>query len=221
MMFANHDVERLSWIRIVRDSVEVLAIVAAGIWAFYIFVYENRVKPSLGNPEIAFYATMTKVSEGDRMIGIQLNTEMRNVGQVKAHFLGYVIWVSGRRILPSAKIRTPVATNNALFLNGAFYRQSRRTAVYGYGYVTNLGDRTTTADLLLEPGDDEKNQDVFYIPKGKFDLLEVYLLARYTKYDDVFTPTKLGFAKDGLPTLIGRHDNNFDYDNVISRISAK
>ncbi|MGA7248756.1 MAG: hypothetical protein WBW89_13450 [Candidatus Cybelea sp.] len=197
-----------------------MAIVAAGIWAFYVFAYENRIKPSLGNPEVAFSATMSKVSEHNGMIGIQLNTEMRNVGSVKAHFLGYVIWVSGRKIRPSNHIRVPTTTKNILSLDGAFYSQSRRTAVYGYGYLTNLADTTTTADLLLEPGDDEKNQDVFYIPKGKFDLLEAYLLARYTKHDEAVTPTKLEFAKDALPTFAGSRDNNFDYDNVISKISV-
>ena len=35
---------------IVRDVVEVIAIVAAGIWAFYVFAYENRIKPSISNP---------------------------------------------------------------------------------------------------------------------------------------------------------------------------
>lgn len=100
MMFSHDDSDRVSWIRIGRDSVEILAIVAAGIWAFYVFAYENRIKPSLGNPEVAFSATMSKVSEHNGMIGIQLNTEMRNVGSVKAHFLGYVIWVSGRKFDP-------------------------------------------------------------------------------------------------------------------------
>jgi hypothetical protein len=37
---------------VVRDIVEVVAIVAAGIWAFYVFAYENRIKPSLADPNV-------------------------------------------------------------------------------------------------------------------------------------------------------------------------
>jgi hypothetical protein len=34
-------------VAIVRDVVEVVAIIAAGAWAFYIFAYENRIKPAM------------------------------------------------------------------------------------------------------------------------------------------------------------------------------
>jgi hypothetical protein len=45
-------------IRIVRDVVEIAAIVAAGLWAFYVFVYENRIKPSFLPPELAVTASI-------------------------------------------------------------------------------------------------------------------------------------------------------------------
>jgi hypothetical protein len=40
-----------------------VAIVVAGLWAFYVFAYENRIKPSFTNPQVEFNATMTKGAE--------------------------------------------------------------------------------------------------------------------------------------------------------------
>jgi hypothetical protein len=43
----------------VRD---VVAIVAAGVWAFYVFAYENRIKPSLAGPEVNVVASMQRLN---------------------------------------------------------------------------------------------------------------------------------------------------------------
>ena len=48
-------------IAVVRDVVEVVAIVAAGIWAFYIFAYENSFKPSHAPPAINVKTTLQKL----------------------------------------------------------------------------------------------------------------------------------------------------------------
>jgi hypothetical protein len=160
---------------------------------------------------------MSQVAERNGLIGIQINKETKNVGQVRAHLLGYAIWVTGRKIVPAARRPNVFSTSDLLGFRSGFYRQSRKVAVYGYGYVTSLGDPSTTADLLLYPGDDDKSQDVFYVPRGRFDVLEAYLLVRYTKYDDTVTPTRLELGADGLPVFQGSRKGNIDYDNVISR----
>ncbi|MBV8374264.1 MAG: hypothetical protein JO302_02035 [Candidatus Eremiobacteraeota bacterium] len=215
---AKHPYDR---VRLVRDLVEITAIVIAGFWGFYVFAYENRIKPSFTDPQLVFSVTMTQVAERNGLIGIQINNETKNVGQVRAHLLGYAVWVTGRKVSPLSRPPGIVSTFNKLGLRSGFYRETHGVPVYGFGYVTSLGDPSTTADLLLEPGDDDKYQDVFFVPRDRFDVLEAYLLVRYTKYDDKVTPTRLGSGTDGLPVFYGSRAGNSDYDNEISRIVLK
>jgi hypothetical protein len=217
----NDEGHRHDRVRLVRDLVEITAIVIAGFWAFYVFAYENRIKPSFTDPQLEFSVTMTQVVEHKGLIGIQVNNETKNVGKVRARLLGYALWVTGRKISPSLRAPEALSSSNRLEFRSGFYRESRRVAVYGYGYVTSLGDPSTTADLVLDPGDDQKSQDVFYVPRDVFDVLEAYLLVRYTKFDKTVIPTTLALGSDGLPVFKGSRTDNFDYDNVISRITLK
>ena len=46
MLFSSRDPEHRSHLlHLVRDVVEIVAIVLAGAWAFYVFIYENRIVP--------------------------------------------------------------------------------------------------------------------------------------------------------------------------------
>ncbi|MGB8627603.1 MAG: hypothetical protein WCD03_15755 [Candidatus Cybelea sp.] len=45
--------------------VEIVAIVLAGAWAFYVFIYENRIKPSFTDLQTDVSATMQKTSQRD------------------------------------------------------------------------------------------------------------------------------------------------------------
>jgi hypothetical protein len=217
----NDEGHRHDRVRLVRDLVEITAIVIAGFWAFYVFAYENRIKPSFTDPQLEFSVTMTQVVEHNGLIGIQVNNETKNVGKLRARLLGYALWVTGRKISPSLRAPEALSSSNRLEFRSGFYRESRRVAVYGYGYVTSLGDPSTTADLTLDPDDDQKSQDVFYVPRDDFDVLEAYLLVRYTKFDKTVIPTTLALGSDGLPVFKGSRTDNFDYDNVISRITLR
>jgi hypothetical protein len=214
-----HDDEthRYHRVRLVRDLIEIAAIVVAGFWAFYVFAYENRIKPSFTNPELVFSVTMTKVGVHHGMVAVQINNEVKNVGQVRVHLLGFALWVSGRRVIATAGSAKALAQDSTLTLASPFYKKARRVSVFGYGYVTSLGDPKTRADLVLDPGASTASQDVFFVPQRQFDLLEAYLLVRYTKYERV-VPTRLELGPNGLPVFIGDHTDNLDYDNFISSV---
>jgi hypothetical protein len=89
-------------IAILRDVVEVLAIIAAGVWAFYIFAYENRIKPSMANPDVDVTASIQRIGEQNGLVAIGLHMRLHNIGTVKAHFLGIAVNVYGQRVVSSA-----------------------------------------------------------------------------------------------------------------------
>jgi hypothetical protein len=193
-------------VRTARDIIEMVAILAAGIWAFYVFVYENRILPSLAQPNVSITATLQKHGVHNGLVAVELSTSIRNIGTVRAHFLGIVTVVYGQKIAAYASAQPAFQTRNDYRL-AAFYHLSQRVPVYAIGYVTALGDPTTKADLPLEPGGESSTDDVFYVPAGRFDRLDVYVVAQYTRHDEKPIPTRIAWRTLGatrVPVLENR-----------------
>jgi hypothetical protein len=184
---------------IVRDIVEVVAIVAAGIWAFYTFVYENRIKPSFADPELNFIVTMEKLGRHDSLVGIRLHTEIHNVGTVQANLVGLSFWVVGKRVVPERRALPPVVTHNTARLR-AFYRETAGVPVFGDAYLTNIGDARSQERTQIQPGGNLARDEVFFVPAGRFDYLQAHMSARFTK-ENRPTPTTITFNQQGIPVF--------------------
>ncbi|HZV76279.1 MAG TPA: hypothetical protein VFF63_00815 [Candidatus Babeliales bacterium] len=181
---------------ILRDVVEVVAIVAAGAWAFYVFIYQNRILPSFAEPDVNITASMQRLSERNGLIAVGLRTAYRNVGSVKAHFTGIAVNVYGQRITPSEPRVTRESAPLAYDFEG-FYRIGPRVPVYAYAYVTQLGNPKTGQDIEIDPGTMFENYRTFYVPQGRFQMLTVCIDAPFTKYENKTVPTHLAVGPYG------------------------
>ncbi len=175
---------------ILRDVIEIVAILAAGIWAFYVFAYENRIKPAMAKPDINLTASVQRLSERNGLIAIGIHLRFANIGTVRAHFLGVAVNVYGQRVFvtkphPASKI------NGLRYDYRPFYGTAPRVTVYSSAYLTKLGNSSTGQDIAIDPGTTIENYRMFYVPSGRFDLLTVGIDAPYTKFDDHTIPTQL------------------------------
>jgi hypothetical protein len=187
-------------VTVVRDVVEIVAIVAAGIWAFYVFAYENRIKPSLADPDVNVAASMQRLGTHNGFIAVSLRLELRNVGTVKAHFLGLAVNVYGQRIVAAAPKVTLDHPQLKYEFRG-FYRTQPPVPVYSWAYITRLGNPSTGQETTLDPGTMIENQRTFYVPQGRFDLLTLGIEAPYTKFDETI-PTHLSVDKQGAVAVV-------------------
>lgn len=96
---------------ILRTIVEIVAIVAAGIWALYTFVYEQRIKP-LG--EAPSFSVPTTVDQGPTVHGVTFLTihkTIQNTGDVPLDLAAEALSVYGERIVSDrrgvSRIETP------------------------------------------------------------------------------------------------------------------
>jgi hypothetical protein len=186
--------------------VEIVAIVAAGIWAFYVFIYENRIKPSFTQPQINVGATLQETSRRSGAVGVLLKTEVRNVGAVRFYFVGYSVTVLGTRLSISTHPLPP--SGSSLSENtDTFFRLSKPVKVYAFGFITNLGNPASPQGGLLEPGGSIEQEHTFFIPSGRFDLLYVHVSGCFTKFDRAF-PARLEYRKHGVTTLICNGNDN-------------
>jgi hypothetical protein len=198
VLFSGHDPDHRSHvIRIVRDVVEVVAILAAGFWAFYVFIYENRIKPSFTDPQMNVTATLQKTSERNGAVGILMKTDVRNVGAVRFYYVGYSVTVLGAKMTLSTR-PLPPERSSISESTSTYFRLSTFVPVYGYGFITTLGNPTSRQGGELEPGGDSNQEYTFYIPSGRFDLLKVHVDACFAKDADSTIPATLQYRHGGV-----------------------
>jgi hypothetical protein len=188
-------------IAIVRDIVEVAAIVAAGVWAFYVFAYENRIKPAMASPEVNVTASLQRLSDRNGLIAVGVHIQLHNIGTVRAHFLGIAVNVFGQRILTGASQRSFKRQGLEYNFSG-FSRAGSRVPVFSYAYITHLGNPATGQDTALDPGSAIENERTFYVPHDRFDLLTLGIDMPFTKYDDTTIPAHLDVTPQGAATVV-------------------
>lgn len=200
MLFSSRDPDHGSHtIRIVRDIVEIVAILAAGFWAFYVFIYENRIKPLLADPQQNIVATMQKTSERGGTVGILLRTEVRNEGSVRFFFVGYAVTVLGTRMTPSNQ-PLPPSRSSSSETTDTFFRLSPPVAVYGDGFITQLGNPSSPHGGELQPGSSISQEHTFYIPAHRFDLLNARVIACFEK-TEAPSPARFEYRPDGTTAV--------------------
>ncbi len=185
--------------RTVRDLIEVVAIVLAGAWALYVFVYQNVILPGLADPTPTFLVTMRHVGNDGPFAVVRLEETVRNIGTVRVHFAGHSLTVLGMNVLPANAHATPPPPGEPL---STYTRFTKPGVVYRDAFVTQLGDRAQRQDLFLEPGQQFTISHEFYVPKNKYERLVAWLIATYTKYDSATIPTKLTIRPSGLPRFV-------------------
>jgi hypothetical protein len=97
----------------VRTVIEVVAILAAGIWAIYTFVYEQRVKPLLERPS---FALPTDVEQGGTINGVAFLTihkRIQNTGNVPITIVAEALSVYGETVDRKLATRRRETAQNA------------------------------------------------------------------------------------------------------------
>jgi hypothetical protein len=183
-----------------RDIIEIGAIVTAGIWALYVFVYENRIKPAHEPVNLEFKATMSQLSQRDGLIAIRLDTVSRNLGTTRVQFLGFGYYVEGVCVIPSSAPTYPANLPTRSVMFGA-YRYSAPIVVWRTAYVTHVGNLKESADLFLDPGNEDERDFLFYVKAGRFDQLVASVDAVYTKSTALSIPTAMSISRTGIPSF--------------------
>lgn len=97
----------------IRTAVEIVAIVAAGLWALYTFVYEQRIKPLAEAPQFSLPTTVDQGPTTNGVVFLTIHKRLENTGDVPVdiaaeslNVYGEKIDVAGRRI---QRVETPTS----------------------------------------------------------------------------------------------------------------
>src|SRR5919107_2022936 len=80
------------------SAVQTLAIVLAGMWAVYTFVYEAKIAPGLAPPSVSVTSALERVGQRDGMVAIRSTVTRTNVGQAEVRVLGLTYNVVGVKV---------------------------------------------------------------------------------------------------------------------------
>jgi hypothetical protein len=220
-MFPNRDRDRekRDRITVVRDVVEIVAIVAAGIWAFYIFAYENSFKPAHAPPAINMTVNAQKLSEHNGLIAVRIRTQLRNSSTVAVRLAAFSLTAYGRRVTLAPAKQPPRTNANEVELR-AFYRWSKPVPVYSTAHLGKIVDSSATYDSQLGPGNDWDEDDMTYVPVGAFDLLTIKVNVLYVRDGTTGVKVRLtSTPQDGPDFVFDKNDlriNQFTVDPIDS-----
>jgi hypothetical protein len=166
-----------------RDIVEIVAIVAAGGWAFYTFVYQNDIKPANSPPLIQFDGKMTRLGQRAGLVAVQSRFSIRNDGVTDVWLYGFAETVLGSRIRvrPLAQ-HSPFDPSVAQTELEPGWITDRPARVYAIGVLTDLARPHSGTEINLTPGQSLPFDRLFYVPAGTYDELELHVSFRFTAH---------------------------------------
>ena len=81
-----------------NSAVQTLAIVGAGAWAVYTFVYEAKIAPGLAPPSVSVTSALERVGQRGDLVAIRSTVTRTNVGQAEVRVLGLTYNVVGVKV---------------------------------------------------------------------------------------------------------------------------
>lgn len=196
-----------------RDILEIIAIVAAGCWALYVFAYEQRIKPAAEPPSLVFTGSMQRLGEHGGLIQVGFHGTVLNNGHTDVALAALGFAASGVRYaaLPSPATDRSI-TGASIYQHDASI--ASRTVVYRLVELTRLVSPKYGGGYTLHPGQEVPYSGVFAVRSGKYDSVMLYGSLAYTKFEaNGAYPTKVGHAPTGA-VIFSSANANPDYNAI-------
>jgi len=153
-----------------RHVIEIIAFIVAAGWAFYVFIYQERIKPAETLPQTQFNVSVSHQPVHSGVELVNLSVQIRNVGTVPFRPAGYVVAAYGVRYLPrltqtvtKSMRRNVTILTRSLAESNPVLLQSISAMYAPFGANQPL--------LILAPGGDRTFHEGFGIARNKYDAI--------------------------------------------------
>jgi hypothetical protein len=208
-------------IRIVEDQwatfrhiIEAVAIVVAGIWAFYTFIYQEKIKPANEPASLDIAIAVHRLGRDQHrdILGITIHLHNSGKSEIDVAADAYNVWGEKFASRESVVLRGRAPWRN---YTHALPRVSQRIVKA----VVELRERAVGGrpgfNIILEPDAQEDVGDVIVLPRGEYDLVHAQAIAIPIKTSETEkVPVEVGQNKVGGYWLApGAKSNVFEDDN--------
>lgn len=198
-------------VALARDIIEIVAILAAGAWAIYTFVYEQRILPANQPPSLLLTGSLQRIGERGGMVQMAYRATLRNTGHVRVYVIAMSFAGLGLRYtskgVPSTVHPVPGATE---YMRSA--RVVSSTTVYRAQELTRYVDPRYTLGYEIDPGEQIPFSDIFLVRKGAFDTVTLEGSVAYSKFEREY-PTTVTVMPNGVTHFVNAARRQ-GYDNL-------
>jgi hypothetical protein len=177
----------------VRQVVESLAIVAAGLWAFYVFVYAEKIKPASDPASLTQTVSVRRLGRDSSRDVLSIDIRLENSGKTEIDVAADAYNVWGERYgTRDARADKRSATQRQY---GRSIPVLSQTLIRAFAELRDaaVGGRTGT-HIIIESGSTEAISYVVVVPRGKYDVIRAQTI-------DV--PMKTGLARKAAVAITG------------------
>jgi len=177
-----------------RHLIEIVALTIAALWGFYVFVYQESIKPAHEAPAVDVVPTLRHDAMRGGKEFVYVDLPFKNIGNVEVQYLGVIVNAYGIRFSNqdqkvmshsgfATKISRALAPSTPVLLMSELFRYSQ------------IGG---TSHFVEAPGADMKAVLYFAVAYGKYDAVRVDSAYCFTRRDNETTyPFKPAQTPDG------------------------
>lgn len=197
---------------LVKDYVQVVALLLAASWAIWVFLYENVYKPAREEPNVVVSTSLEEGGRGKGLIAVKARATAKNLGRRDANILGAWFNVEGYTltredgpaaegyrdaVLTQLRRRTPAGVE--IDMHASRYsdydedNERNRKYIFSTNFLLNHS--------TLRPDEEDAKVVTFHVPENEFDLVRVILHVIYD-VDDRFVRREWAAGDDGQLRLV-------------------
>ncbi len=159
-----------------RHVVEAVAIIAAGVWAFYTFIYQEKIKPAQEPAALAVNVAIRGLGHDRYRDYFAMTLHFENTGKTEIDVAadGYNVW--GARYALHQVSRTSIEPTVRNYDNSVPIVAQKLIAARVELRDRALGGRVET-HIVMEPGAKNDVQGVFAVDRGRYDVIQAQIFA--------------------------------------------
>lgn len=160
----------------VRHIVEAVAIIGAGIWGFYVFIYQERIKPASEPAALALSVNIDRLGRDAHREALRVTMVLRNTGKTEMDIAGegYNVW--GLRFGQKQVKRRVNAPNDQESYDVIPRTSSELVATSFELRDAAIGGRYNF-HIIIEPGAQEQLARMLVVPRGRYDVIDAQVYA--------------------------------------------
>jgi hypothetical protein len=171
----------------ISHIVQAFAILAAGIWAFYTFIYEDRIKPASEPPITSINTSLIPVGKKGSLIAIQAHTQLSNIGKVRIRLLADTFNVIGVTVQTGKSEEQ----HSGYIKSNLYSKEITSQVLMKTGELLKGATANPNGSYILDPGESANKDFIVYVPDNKFDLIRMRSAFVVTKNLTKILPVKL------------------------------
>jgi hypothetical protein len=199
-----------------RTAVEIVAIVAAGLWALYTFVYEQRIKPLAEAPQFSILTTVDQGPTTNGVVFLTIHKRLENTGNVGIDIAAESLGVYGEIVEPrNGRIRR-ITTPTSAEIDADVPRKAV-ALLFSFAKLRSGAVGGSPTSFYLPPHSAAEEPFLVAVPAKRYPVIEIvrkdYIgkVPIVPKFSVRIVRTPLGGYSLQSPQLYGEWDSDTEY----------